>query len=681
MPARFLPRSSGSSNDTIETVDTVDTVDDGRPASPTPSTSADLSFVRFDRPASFSSSSSSLPPPAPLSFGKEYKLPVHVKKPLEMLHPHPRDENITFHEVPHVYVIKRGNSRAEAEKDEVACEVSVTGLVQPFCEEFDEEKAIRMMKTSRYEAWPKKKYAVGCTPLSRESVEEMLQVAEGERGRDGDKNKNKNILCVFGGRTLYAGPPPPVPTTVEHFYSTFLPSKVSGKRKRTDPDFDADFCEICTYERPMSDEEILACWEENRIDASNRGTEAHYQLELWCNHLPCREGEIEVANGIRFVEDQLAPIGFRPYRTEWEIYSVQEEVAGSIDLVGTAPDPRFAAELSSLLRVCASGLPLHSRRGKDLSFLSEEVRSLKGFELRQACEEWEEYISTGVYDTSRDHTVPLAISLIEGGSEGDEAGEAEEQEEVNQERSGSELWSLVPPDLTERVNDLCEMRLVIVDWKRASSHDVHSPYGKRMEAPLHHIDDTHISRFAVQLSLYKFILEQRMHYKVIGLCLSGVHPDSPFHSWVPYLKTEAEFLMASRRERVSAKREVRRLETQLALEETCPGTSQLPKCPLSGDIAWNPVTRKEGSEEGAGCGQCTTVYDKPYALLSFSLPSSSSSLVDCTEDGRKVRVRLEAASASLPEKKERQRLEEELRRQLPWKERIPPTGYRSFLLV
>ena len=89
-----------------------------------------------------------------------------------------------------------------------------------------------------------------------------------------------------------------------------------------------------SYERACTDAEIKQLWEENRTDGSNRGTEAHLQMELWLNSEPCREDEAEVASGCAFVRDQLRALGVQAYRTEWEIYADAEGIAGPIDFVG-----------------------------------------------------------------------------------------------------------------------------------------------------------------------------------------------------------------------------------------------------------------------------------------------------------------------------------------------------------
>ena len=515
-----------------------------------------------------------LPPPSPPpGYGKgEYVLPIHETKPLEVAHPHERDKQIVFHEKPHVYVVR-----------DTPCEVSVTGIVSPFCEEFDEEEAIRKMKVSRREVWPKLKYAVGA------------KCEEGEEAQ----STSCNFLCVdSSGKTLGKGSTP-----------SEAKGMASKKRKRGEEE---EECTLYSYERPMTDQEILDEWDRNREEAANRGTEAHYQLELWMNSLPCREDAVEVKNGLSFIMDQLAPIGFKPYRTEWEIFSDEEQVAGSIDLVGTAPDPAFKEALLSAL---PSSAP---------DSLKRSILSLSGYDLRDACGEWMDYSLGERTTTSSSETgvIGEAIRLIEEG------------------------W--IDADRIERVNDLCGMKLVVVDWKRAKSHEIHTQYDKKMRNPLQHLDDTSISKYAIQLSIYTYILEKRMGYSVLCLCLAGVHPDHPFHTWVPYLRREVDFLMTARQKRIQAKECVRSKAMHHHL---------LHRCPISKDIAWNPV-REEGGGE--------TVYDKTYACLEF--PNKT-----FVQDKASLLQVEDALSSSQDPPPSR------IEGSLPWKTIMPPLGHRDWI--
>ena len=81
----------------------------------------------------------------------------------------------------------------------------------------------------------------------------------------------------------------------------------------------------------MTDEEILQSWEANGMDARNRGTEAHLQMQLLVEGLPYRADDPEVVVGWNFLK--LVPDEWAGYRCEWEIVYPEADLAGSIDLV------------------------------------------------------------------------------------------------------------------------------------------------------------------------------------------------------------------------------------------------------------------------------------------------------------------------------------------------------------
>ena len=142
--------------------------------------------------------------------------------------------------------------------------------------------------------------------------------------------------------------------------------------------------------------------------------------------------------------------------------------------------------------------------------------------------------------------------------------------------------------------------LIVCDWKRATKHDVWHPYNTMMKAPFGHLDDTPVAGFALQLGLYKYILEHSYGYKVAGLVLCGVEPDNVFSSWVPYLDVEVEYLVSLMKERRG--KEVR-------CEHEFPDAQ---RCELTKLIAWEPmrIRRPDGTLSAE-------VYDRPQALGHF----------------------------------------------------------------
>ena len=69
--------------------------------------------------------------------------------------------------------------------------------------------------------------------------------------------------------------------------------------------------------------------------------------------------------------------------------------------------------------------------------------------------------------------------------------------------------------------------LEIYDWKRTKTIDKASPWGKFGKHPaIAHLPDTNYWHYALQLNLYKYILEQKYDKVVANLCLVRLHPDS-----------------------------------------------------------------------------------------------------------------------------------------------------------
>ena len=522
------------------------------------------------------------PPPPPLGFGHgEYTLPVHCVKSLELRHAHEGDAHIVFHELPHIYVVHG-----------VPMEISVTSLIAPYAEVFDGATAITKMRSSRNEAWPKLKYAI-----------------EAEAATLSDVERGGRFLAVCDGKTVFAGSVPP--NAGRAAIVTGIGHRLRGK----------NFTELkfYRYERAMSDDEIYAAWDDNRERAANAGTEAHYQMERFANSMPCRIADVEVQNGMRFLAGTLAPIGFKVYRTEWEIYSRDEEVAGSIDLVGTAPDPRFADALRTL-----AGL-FQTEGGSVLG-------ALTGYDLRDACVAWEarRRRTTVVDGDEEPHgcttTCAPLLALLD--------------KVPPLEAHTLDTMDPAHDEAIRAADELSTLRLVVVDWKRATNHDIHSRFRRTLAPPFAHIDDTAVAKFAVQLGVYKYILERRMGFRVMALALAGVHPDSPFHTFVPYLRTEVEYLMGRRRARVAAKTTMRATGVEA------------PRCSASGDYAWIAVRGPDGA-----------LYHRPHAALCFP----TAKLVPDAEAQR-------AVDAHMPHPSD-----EVIDAVTPWSGRMPPLGFPDFV--
>lgn len=96
----------------------------------------------------------------------------------------------------------------------------------------------------------------------------------------------------------------------------------------------------------------------------------------------------------------------------------------------------------------------------------------------------------------------------------------------------------------------------IYDWKRSDKIIANgmpvkvSKYQEKGLYPLEHLENCAYYHYALQLSLYKFILEKNYDIKVSDLRLGIFHPsyDKPYVLRVPYLESEVKTLMELRSE-------------------------------------------------------------------------------------------------------------------------------------
>ncbi len=95
----------------------------------------------------------------------------------------------------------------------------------------------------------------------------------------------------------------------------------------------------------------------------------------------------------------------------------------------------------------------------------------------------------------------------------------------------------------------------IYDWKRScklvdrQGHVVKDdPYGKHGKYPIEHIPDTVYYHYAIQVSLYRYILEKEYGINVKSGRLGTFHPEYPCHYVIdlPYLRDEAAAILNTR---------------------------------------------------------------------------------------------------------------------------------------
>lgn len=75
-------------------------------------------------------------------------------------------------------------------------------------------------------------------------------------------------------------------------------------------------------------------------------------------------------------------------------------------------------------------------------------------------------------------------------------------------------------------------------------------YGEKALPPIEHLDDSPYFHYALQLSMYKYILEKNYGITISKLRLGIFHPtyNKPYVLEMPYLKSEIDILLGLRSE-------------------------------------------------------------------------------------------------------------------------------------
>ena len=93
--------------------------------------------------------------------------------------------------------------------------------------------------------------------------------------------------------------------------------------------------------------------------------------------------------------------------------------------------------------------------------------------------------------------------------------------------------------------------LQIYDWKRCKEIQHENNFGKFSITPcISHLPDTNFWHYALQLNVYKNILEHKYGKTVTNLYLVCIHPDNPYKTYeriqVPFLDNEIKELFTLR---------------------------------------------------------------------------------------------------------------------------------------
>ena len=98
---------------------------------------------------------------------------------------------------------------------------------------------------------------------------------------------------------------------------------------------------------------------------------------------------------------------------------------------------------------------------------------------------------------------------------------------------------------------------VLVDWKRSDKVRTtvagsKAPWDTTMQFPLDHMDEVAVATYALQLNLYKYILETKYDMVISAMVLSQIGPGNAFYTFVPPLPLESNYLMSMRRAEFAA---------------------------------------------------------------------------------------------------------------------------------
>ena len=88
----------------------------------------------------------------------------------------------------------------------------------------------------------------------------------------------------------------------------------------------------------MIADEIKDDWEKNRVESATLGTKMHKTIEMFYNsNLSMddfvKDYDIELTPEFKMFMEYHKDHPFKPYRTEWEIYDEEHDLAGSVDML------------------------------------------------------------------------------------------------------------------------------------------------------------------------------------------------------------------------------------------------------------------------------------------------------------------------------------------------------------
>ena len=248
-------------------------------------------------------------------------------------------------------------------------------------------------------------------------------------------------------------------------------------------------------------EEIEQMWATAGRDAATAGTAMHYKIECFYNTSPEHQQQqscsaddaLEFKYFLNFQRDFADSL--RPYRTEWTVFHEEARIAGSIDMVYELIEPAAAATHATTDATTDATDATHA--------------------------------TTDATDATDAHHTPPQI-------------------ERSSRRGGA-----VPPPNQSNVVPVAGGRtpLVIYDWKRCREITKTNRANKFATHPaIEHLPDTNYWHYALQLNVYKYILQNKYGKTITDSYLIVLHPEAQNYQRVklPDLQSEVAELFEER---------------------------------------------------------------------------------------------------------------------------------------
>lgn len=243
----------------------------------------------------------------PDDFMDGFELPAHFRKPLHDVYPETIHNDMEFLEEEHLYVSDINGMKIPASD-------SVTKFAHDYQEHFDGKLAITMMKNSTKKKWPRLEYVVNPKKIEKEEL-----------------SSETGCMIVVSDITVSVMQP----NSTFNLDSNTIYKLLCEMKVQTEPSQEEEYY---SFDRTMSDEEILYKWERNGLLKRNMGTAAHRNCELALEGLPYRWYDPEMKAFFTFIKDYIIPNGATIMSTEREIRSLSLDIAGSVDAVFKMPD-------------------------------------------------------------------------------------------------------------------------------------------------------------------------------------------------------------------------------------------------------------------------------------------------------------------------------------------------------